>query len=74
MSNTSKKQRDFVSEPMGEKNVTALPGVGPVLGTRLEAAGFNKVFFLIYKYFSFYKTHLCDCRTHLYRRHLKKKL
>lgn len=44
MSDTTKKQREFVSEPMGDKSVRALAGVGPVLGTRLKAAGFNKVY------------------------------
>lgn len=43
MSSTTKKQREFVTEPMGEKSVTAIAGVGPVLGTRLKAAGYNKV-------------------------------
>lgn len=43
MSTTSQKHRDFVSEPMGDKPVTALSGIGEVLGGSLERQGFDKV-------------------------------
>lgn len=49
MSSTSQKHRNFVAEPMGEKPVTDLAGVGEVLGKRLETAGFDKVI-RVYKY------------------------
>lgn len=43
MSTTSQKHRNFVGEPMGDKPVTALSGIGEVLGRSLEHKGFDKV-------------------------------
>jgi len=43
MSSTSQKHRDFVSEPMGEKPVTDLAGIGDVLGGKLVDLGYDKV-------------------------------
>lgn len=49
MSTTSQKHRNFVAEPMGEKEVTQLAGIGNVLGERLASKGFDKVRKLILK-------------------------
>lgn len=54
---TSQKHQNFISEPMGEKLVTDLAGIGEVLGKRLTGKGYDKVgsFFNDYCLLFFFK-------------------
>jgi len=40
---TSQKHREFAGEPMRDKPVEDLAGIGPVLAGRLKEQGFTKV-------------------------------
>ena len=46
-SRTSQKFRNFVSEPISNKPVTSLAGIGPVLGNRLEDLGYDKAYMVL---------------------------
>lgn len=43
MATTSQKHREFAGEPMRDKPVEDLAGIGPVLASRLKEQGFTKV-------------------------------
>ncbi|KAK7089571.1 barrier-to-autointegration factor-like [Littorina saxatilis] len=47
---TSQKHRNFVAEPMGDKPVTDLAGIGEVLGGRLKEAGFDCAYVVLGQY------------------------
>ena len=42
-SSTSQKFRDFTGEPLKDKEVHEVPGLGPKLASNLETAGITKV-------------------------------
>lgn len=50
MSRTSQKHKEFIAEPMGEKEITCVAGIGEVLGKRLQDKGYDKVKFVFYIY------------------------
>lgn len=56
MSTTSQKHRNFVAEPIGQKSVRELAGIGAVLGGRLEQIGIDKV-----RSFNLSRFHLTIC-------------
>lgn len=42
-STTSQKFRDFTGEPLKDKHVNEVPGLGPKLASNLESSGITKV-------------------------------
>ena len=42
-STTSQKFRDFTSEPLKDKHINEIPGLGPKLASNLEESGITKV-------------------------------
>lgn len=47
MVRTSEARRSFVAEPIRDKSVMELVGVGEILGQRLKAVGFDTVYIII---------------------------
>uniref|UniRef100_A0A1A9WZR3 Barrier-to-autointegration factor-like protein n=1 Tax=Glossina brevipalpis TaxID=37001 RepID=A0A1A9WZR3_9MUSC len=47
---TSQKHKNFLAEPIGERPVADLPGIGKVLGDRLADAGFDKAVTVLGQY------------------------
>ncbi|CAI5799394.1 barrier-to-autointegration factor [Podarcis lilfordi] len=44
---TSQKYQDFMAEPMGDKSLGTLAGIGDVLGRKLEDKGFDKAYVVL---------------------------
>ena len=42
-SSTTKKFREFMAEPLGDKGIRDVPGIGDILGAKLAEAGYEKV-------------------------------
>lgn len=57
-STTSQKHRNFVGDPMGDKPVFALPGVGEAIGARLAEVGFDKAYVVLGQFLLLKKDHL----------------
>jgi hypothetical protein len=53
-SSTTKKFREFMAEPLGDKGIRDVPGIGDVLGAKLSEAGYEKVCFPIEFFYLIY--------------------
>ncbi|KAM9498152.1 barrier-to-autointegration factor-like [Salvelinus alpinus] len=62
---TSQKHGNFVSESMGNRSVKDVPGIGLVLGSRLEEQGINRAEQLLGKFL------LCGRGRDIFQRYLK---
>ncbi|CAF0727234.1 unnamed protein product [Adineta ricciae] len=49
-SSTTQKFREFMAEPIGDKSIRDVPGIGDVLGTKLSDAGYERAYTLFGKY------------------------
>ena len=47
---TTQKHKNFVSEPMGNKNVNLIPGIGTAYASHLHENGFHKAYMVLGKY------------------------
>ncbi|CAF0809928.1 unnamed protein product [Didymodactylos carnosus] len=54
-SSTSQKFRDFTSEPLKDKYVSEVPGIGPKLSSNLEDSGITKAYELLGIYLTLLK-------------------
>ena len=52
---TSQKHDNFVGKPMGNKDVTELAGIGPVLRANLSNKGYDKAYLVLGQFLVFYK-------------------
>jgi predicted flap endonuclease-1-like 5' DNA nuclease len=50
-STTSQKFRDFTGEPLKDKLLSEIPGLGPKLASNLEGSGITKVCFILFLFF-----------------------
>ncbi|VDL89713.1 unnamed protein product [Schistocephalus solidus] len=58
---TSQKLRNFVSEPIGDKSVFELPGIGEKLGARLKTKGYEKASVVLGQYLLLYRDEELFC-------------
>ncbi|CAF1439600.1 unnamed protein product [Rotaria sp. Silwood1] len=54
-STTSQKFRDFTGEPLKDKHVSEVPGLGPKLASNLEESGISKAYELLGIYLTLLK-------------------